>query len=50
MSNFAAATSYRPTPELMHQLFIKYEVTTARWRCGNNSTKCRCRKASNSAV
>ena len=27
MSNFAAATSYRPTLELIHQLFIKFEVT-----------------------
>jgi len=24
---FAAATSYRPTPELINQLFIKFEVT-----------------------
>jgi len=30
MSKFAAATSYRPTPDqLIHQLFIKFEVTTA---------------------
>jgi len=27
MSNFAAATSYRPTLELIHQFFIKFEVT-----------------------
>jgi len=24
MSNFAVATSYRPTPELINQLFIKF--------------------------
>jgi len=29
MSNFVAATFYRPKPELIHQLFIKFEVTTA---------------------
>jgi len=29
MRSLAAATSYIPTPELIHQLFIKFEVTTA---------------------
>jgi len=29
MSNSAAAISYRPTPELIHQLFIKFQVTTS---------------------
>ena len=29
MSHFAAATTCRPTPELIRQLFIKLEVTTA---------------------
>jgi len=54
MSNFAAATSYRPTLELLHQLFIKFEVT----KCTVDGagmvpykvTKCRCTKAFKSAV
>jgi len=54
MSNFAVATSYRPTPKLIHQLFIKFEVT----KCTVDGagivpykvTKCWCTKAFKSAV
>jgi len=57
MSNFAAATSYyRPTLELIHQLFIK--LVRSDYKCTVDGagivpykvTKCRCTKAFKSTV